>query len=63
MHTWANARAVAASAVRALPPDRRPLTEAIGQELATATGAAVPEGTTSVLRSSAAAAPARAVAA
>lgn len=34
MHTWANARAVAASAVRALPPDRRLLTEAIGQALA-----------------------------
>lgn len=102
MHTWANARAVAASAVRALPPERRPLTEAIGQALAgpldaltdvpafdgsamdgwavrgpgpwglrgdrvlaghpggrlrhgeavaIATGAAVPEGTTSVLRS------------
>lgn len=51
MHTWANARAVAASAVRALPPERRPLTEAIGQEPAIATGAAVPEGTTSVLRS------------
>lgn len=51
MHSWANARAVAASAVRALPPERRPLTEAIGQELAIATGAAVPESTTSVLRS------------
>lgn len=51
MYTWANARAVAASAVRAMPPERRPLTEAIGQELAIATGAAVPEGTTSVLRS------------
>lgn len=34
MHIWANARAVAASAVRALPPERRPLTEAIGQALA-----------------------------